>query len=283
MVERLTDILPKSVSRTSRADPPTTPIIRVGPEQIAHGTLVGHFLNTVQSADVVQRVDTRRQATVQAEDLVVNKCCERQVVEKIGEEFPHVGVSVLAQTFVVEAVNLGDLSALVVATEDGDALRVADLECDQQSDGLDGEVATIDVVSHEEVVGVWVGSTDLEQLHQVVELAVDITTDGDGTFHGLHVGFVLEHLTRLFAQPSHVLLGELLAGHQGLDPAVETTYRRRVDAGAQRVLHLVAAYILHCRIRGLRLERRSLHVGGGMGEGVRCGAVVGIALRRLPL
>jgi hypothetical protein len=36
--------------------------------------------------------------------------------------------------------------------------------------------------THEKVVGIGVGSTNLEELHQVVELAVDITTDGDGAF-----------------------------------------------------------------------------------------------------
>lgn len=36
--------------------------------------------------------------------------------------------------------------------------------------------------THEEVVGVGVGASDLEELHQVVELAVDVSADGDRTF-----------------------------------------------------------------------------------------------------
>jgi hypothetical protein len=36
--------------------------------------------------------------------------------------------------------------------------------------------------THEEVVGVGVGASDLEELHQIVELAVDISADGDGAF-----------------------------------------------------------------------------------------------------
>ena len=36
--------------------------------------------------------------------------------------------------------------------------------------------------THEEVVGVGVGTANLEQLHQVVELAVDISAHGDGAF-----------------------------------------------------------------------------------------------------
>lgn len=37
-------------------------------------------------------------------------------------------------------------------------------------------------LTHEEVVGVWVWSTNLEELHQVMELAMYITTNGDWAF-----------------------------------------------------------------------------------------------------
>ena len=33
---------------------------------------------------------------MQAEDLVVNQCGEGQVVEKVGEVFPYVGVAIFA-------------------------------------------------------------------------------------------------------------------------------------------------------------------------------------------
>lgn len=199
VVESLTDILPESVSSTSRADSPSTPVVWVRPQQITHWSLMRHFLNAVEGANVVQRVNAWRQASVQAEDLVVDERGKWEVVEEIGEELPHIRIAVLAQTLVVEAVHLRNLSTLVVAAEDGDALGVADLQRDQEGDGLDGEVSTIDVVAHEEVVCVWVGAADLEELHQVVELAVDVAADGDWAFHGLYVGLVLQHFARFFA------------------------------------------------------------------------------------
>jgi len=36
--------------------------------------------------------------------------------------------------------------------------------------------------THEEVVGVGIGAANLEQLHQIVELAVNVSADGDGAF-----------------------------------------------------------------------------------------------------
>ena len=199
VIERLTNILAKGIPRSSRANTPSTPIIRITPEQITHGALMRHLLNPIERADIVERVDAGRQAAVQTEDLVVDERGQGQVVEQVGKVLPHVGVAVLAQAFVVEAVDLRDLARLVVAAQDGDALGVADFERDEKRHRLDGEVASVDVVAldlsvfrciwecvvcrltHEEVVGVGIRATDLEQLHQVVELSMYITTDCDWT------------------------------------------------------------------------------------------------------
>lgn len=86
---------------------------------------------------------------MKAEDLVVDEGGQGKVIEQVGEVLPDVGVAVLAQALVVETVDLCDLARLVVATQDGDAAGVTDLEGDQESDGLDGEVASVDVVTCE--------------------------------------------------------------------------------------------------------------------------------------
>lgn len=85
---------------------------------------------------------------MKAEDLVVDKGSEGEVVEKVGEVLPDVRVAVLPEALVVEAVHLGDLPRLVVATEDGDPLGIPDLEGDEQRDRLDGVVSSIDVITY---------------------------------------------------------------------------------------------------------------------------------------
>jgi len=87
-------------------------------------------------------------------------------------------------------LHLGDLSRLVISSQDSDSILIADLKGDKESDGLDGVVASVNVISHEEVVGVGGLTTDFEQLAQVVELTVDVTANGDGGAHLLHVGLV---------------------------------------------------------------------------------------------
>ena len=97
---------------------------------------------------------TRERKDAKFADLILDKSREGEVIEEIGEVPPYVGVSVLAQAFVVETVYLGDLARFVVASEYGDAIAVPQLHRDQESDGLDGVVSSVHVITHEEVVGI---------------------------------------------------------------------------------------------------------------------------------
>lgn len=84
---------------------------------------------------------------MKAEDLVVDEGGKGEVVEKVGEVLPHIGVAILPQAFIVETVNLGDLARLVIAAEDGDALRITDLEGHKQGDGLNRVVTSVDIIA----------------------------------------------------------------------------------------------------------------------------------------
>jgi len=100
---------------------------------------------------------------MKAEYLVINQGSQGQEIKQVGEIPPDVCVAVFSKAFVVEAIHLGDLAGLVVAAEDGDAVPIAKFEGDEEGDGFDGVVATVDVVAHEEVVGVGGVATDAEQ------------------------------------------------------------------------------------------------------------------------
>jgi hypothetical protein len=55
----------------------------------------------------------------------------------------------------------------------------AHLQRYEERDGLYTEVSPVNIVAHEEVVGVGHVPTNAEELKEVVELAVHIATDGD--------------------------------------------------------------------------------------------------------
>jgi hypothetical protein len=69
--------------------------------------------------------------------LIINEGCKGKEIEKIGEESPDIGIAVLAQTLVVEPINLRDLPRFVIAAQNGDTVPVSEFECDKQSDGFD--------------------------------------------------------------------------------------------------------------------------------------------------
>ena len=125
MVECLRNILPERITRPAWRYSPPTPIVRVTPQQIAHRPLVRDLLYTIDTSHMVQRIDTRRQSTVKTEDLVIDERGERKVVEEVGKVAPDVGVAVFAQTFVVEAIDLGDLTTFMIAAKDTNAVAVA--------------------------------------------------------------------------------------------------------------------------------------------------------------
>ena len=107
---------------------------------------MGHLLDPVQGPDVIQGVDARGQATVKAEDLVLDESGQGEKVKEVCEVLPHVGIAIFPKTLIVETVDLGDLSRFVVSSEDSDALGVSDFESDEKSDGFDRVVATVDII-----------------------------------------------------------------------------------------------------------------------------------------
>ena len=53
---------------------------------------------------------------MESKNAAFDESSDREIIEKIGKRLPNIGVSVLAHTFVVKAIDLGDLTALMVPT-----------------------------------------------------------------------------------------------------------------------------------------------------------------------
>lgn len=112
-----------------------------------------------------------------AEDLAVHEGSQGEVVEQVGAVPPDVEGAVLLHTLVVEPVHLRYDPGLVVASQQADPVPVPDLERDEEKEDLHAVVSPIDVVPHEDVVGIRGLPADLEQLQKVLELAVDVSAN----------------------------------------------------------------------------------------------------------
>lgn len=56
----------------------------------------------------------------------------------------------------------------MIPSEDGDAIAITEFEGDEEGDGLDGVVSSVDIVTHEEVVCVGGVAADAKELGEVV-------------------------------------------------------------------------------------------------------------------
>lgn len=65
----------------------------------------------------------------------------------------------------------------MVTTEDEEVFGILDLVCKQKADGLQRLLASVNIVTEEEVVCLWWKAAVLKKAQKVVVLAVDITTD----------------------------------------------------------------------------------------------------------
>jgi len=162
VVESLGNVLAKRIPSSSRRYSPPASIIWIRPQEIAHRTLVWYLLYAVEGSDIIECINAGRETSVEAEDLVINQGCEGKVVEEVGEVFPDIRVAVLSEALVVEAIDLGNLAGFVITTEDCDALGISDLEGHEEGDSFDGVVSSINIVAHEEIIGIWIWATNSE-------------------------------------------------------------------------------------------------------------------------
>ena len=110
------------------------------------------------------------------EDLLIDDSRNGEAVEAIRESLPQLNV-VPPFALIVETIDTVDGRTLVVTTENEEVLGVFDLVSQKEADGLKRLLATVDVVTQEQVVGLGREATVFEKTQKIVVLAVDITAD----------------------------------------------------------------------------------------------------------
>ena len=116
-------------------------------------------------------------------------------------------MTIFAQTLIIEAVNLSDLARLVVAAQNRDAVRIANLQCNEKGDRLDTVMTTVNIISHEQIIGVRKTATEAEKFTKVVELPVYVATNRNRHAHRLHILLLRKDFFRLNAELPDFRLG----------------------------------------------------------------------------
>ncbi len=63
-----------------------------------------NFLHSVELPNLVKSVNAWRKPSVEAEDLSFDYCSQGQVIEKLSELLPDIGVSILSEALIVEPI-----------------------------------------------------------------------------------------------------------------------------------------------------------------------------------
>lgn len=111
-----------------------------------------------------------------SENLLINNSGNGKAVETIGESFPQLNI-VAALALIVETVDAVDGGTLVVTSQDEKVLRVLDFVGEQKADCLERLLASVYVVTQEEVIGLGRKTTVLKESEQVIILTMNIATN----------------------------------------------------------------------------------------------------------
>lgn len=137
------------------------------------------------------------------EDLLVDDRGDWQAVEAVRKGLPKLYV-ITTFALIIETIYAVDGSTFVIAAQDEEVLGVLDLVGEEQADSLERLLASIDIIAKEEVVRLRWEATVLEQTQQVIVLAVDVTTDLDGSFQLEQDGLRDEDLAGLGAEKAYL-------------------------------------------------------------------------------
>ena len=146
LAELLDYILTENKWDTSLTFCPSIDVIRVSPQQVTKKTRVWHILRALHCVDLGQEVQLGGQATMHAQDSLVDDSWDWEVVEHGAEFTPHREI-VSSFAFVVEAIHSCDWIALVISSQQEYPVRVFHLVSKQKSDRLDALFASVDEVT----------------------------------------------------------------------------------------------------------------------------------------
>lgn len=146
-----------------------------------------NLLPPFNKADLVQSFNVRRKATVNTENLALDNSSDAKKVEHFCAVLPGVGVTVLAHGLIIEAINLGDLASLVVASQKSDVSWILQLQAQKQLECLNRIKSAVDKIAHKDVPRVWDVTSLVEKLEEIMELTMDITANGNWSADWLNI------------------------------------------------------------------------------------------------
>jgi hypothetical protein len=118
------DLVSEEPACTTGRYRPGLNVLRIGPDQITESTLMRDLLSTCDNSNLINSTDFRAETTVDAEHFAIDDSGKDQEVEHLAAGLPNGSIAIFLLTFLIEAIDLGDLTRLMVATDEGDLIRI---------------------------------------------------------------------------------------------------------------------------------------------------------------
>jgi hypothetical protein len=119
--------------------------------------------SSVNKSNLIDGLDFWGESSVNAENFSFNDGSDTKIIEYFCAVLPRVGISVFSNGLIIESVDGGDLSSLMVSSEESNVSWVLQLEAEQELEGLDRVESSVNEISHEDVSGVWNLTTFVEK------------------------------------------------------------------------------------------------------------------------
>jgi len=149
--------------------------------------------SSVNKSDLIDGLDFRGETTMDTEDFTFDNSTDAKIIEDLCAVFPRVGISVLSNGLVVEAIDGGDLSGFVITSEEGDVSWILHLKTEKKLESFDRVESSVNEISHEDVFGIGNLTTFVENLKKIMELSMDISTDRNWSLNWLDVALFNEN------------------------------------------------------------------------------------------
>ena len=128
--------------------------------------------------------------------LLIDNGRDGKAVEAVSKGSPDSNMIPLP-ALVIKTIDTISSSTFMVSSQKKEVFRIFDLLCKQETNGFQGLLPIIDVITQEEIVSFWWKSSIIKQPQQVVILAMDVTTNFDGCVQIKQNGLVQKYLARL--------------------------------------------------------------------------------------
>lgn len=136
-------------------------------------------------------------------NFFINDCDHGHVVEAVEKRLPKRKL-VPSFNLVEKAIYSRDSLTLVISSEDNHLLGVSDLQCKEKRDDFTTLLATINIITHEQIPGILADNVVVlvnfvfvahffEHMKEVVVLAMDVTEYLDWSFERNQCFFFFKH------------------------------------------------------------------------------------------